>query len=346
MTDNDNISQFKRPPLSNTERKRRHDAKRKAKRRAEAEAAAASLPPSSNGASVVPAAAATPPVTRFQPINCAALSGAVVLPSAPPAPPALPLPDSRVTVVKRPRNGGVTVAAFAASVALASVEVFFGVFGMTAIFPASPVPVMVMTATLEAAKLVTAAWLAQHWRVAPLMLRAPLMGVVVALMVLTGIGTYGYFTRAHLAHQVEAHEAIDNEASPVAEKIKIAESDLHDLDDRIRQFDSMVSDATARGRTRTAMALVDDQAKKRSDLVTERRKLAGKLADLRVRVSAVESRRAQVAAEIGPARFLADLLGWGDGEAAVKLITLLLVLVIDPAAILLMLAATYRRGAS
>jgi hypothetical protein len=257
-------------------------------------------------------------------------------------PPVTPVTNMGATPVTRPkRDGGVTVAAFAAAVALAFVEVFFGVVGMTAIFPANPVPVMmVMTGILEAAKLVTVAWLAKHWRASPLVLRAPLIGIVFVLMLLTGIGTSGYFTRAHLAHQIEAHEAIDSAASPVAEKIKIAETDLHDLDDRIQQFDGMVRDATARGRTRTAMALVDDQAKKRSDLVTERRTVAARLADLRVQISAVESRRAKVAAEIGPARYLADLLGWGDGEAAVKLITLLLVLVIDPAAILLMLAAT------
>jgi hypothetical protein len=245
------------------------------------------------------------------------------------------------TVTRRP-DGGVTVAAFGAALALAGVSAFFGVAGMTAIFAASPVPVMVMTGILEASKLVTAAWLARYWHDSPLALRAPLTGVVVALMVLTGIGTYGYFTRAHLAHQVEAREALDNAASPVAEAIKIAETDLHDIDDRIRQFDGMVSDATSRGRTRVAMALVDDQAKKRSDLVTERRTVAAKLADLRVQVSALEARRAQIVAETGPARYLAELFGWGDGETAVKLIILLLVLVIDPAAILLTLAASRR----
>ena len=103
-------------------------------------------------------------------------------------------------VIIRRRDGGVTVAAFGAAVALASVSGFFGVAGMTAIFAAAPVPVMVMTAVLEAAKLVTAAWLARHWRVAPLAFRVPLIGVVLVLMLLSGIGTYGYFTRAHLAH--------------------------------------------------------------------------------------------------------------------------------------------------
>ena len=49
-------------------------------------------------------------------------------------------------------------------------------------------------------------------------------------------------------------------------------------------------------------------------------------------------RGARVASEIGPARYLAELLGWDDGESAVKLISAILVLTIDPAALLLTLA--------
>jgi hypothetical protein len=36
------------------------------------------------------------------------------------------------------------------------------------------VPIMVMVGVLEAAKLVTCAWLARHWRVTPWLLRVPL----------------------------------------------------------------------------------------------------------------------------------------------------------------------------
>jgi hypothetical protein len=51
-------------------------------------------------------------------------------------------------------------------------------------------------------------------------------------------------------------------------------------------------------------------------------------------------------ARLARARYLAELLRWGDAETAVKLITPLLVLTIDPSAVLLTLAATYCRVAS
>jgi hypothetical protein len=47
--------------------------------------------------------------------------------------------------------------ALVTAVALASVSGFFGIVGMTAIFAAAAIPVMVMVGVLEAAKLVTCA---------------------------------------------------------------------------------------------------------------------------------------------------------------------------------------------
>jgi hypothetical protein len=53
----------------------------------------------------------------------------------------------------------------------------------------------------------------------------------------------------------------------------------------------------------------------------------------------VEAQRARVTAEAGPALYLAKMLGSDNTEAVVRLITALLVLVLDPLAVLLSLAA-------
>jgi hypothetical protein len=50
-----------------------------------------------------------------------------------------------------------------------------------------------------------------------------------------------------------------------------------------------------------------------------------------------------VAAEVGPALYLANLFGSDDIDGAIRLITLALVLVLDPLAVLLTVAAS--RGA-
>jgi hypothetical protein len=211
---------------------------------------------------------------------------------------------------------------------------------MTAIFTAAALPIMVMVGVLEAAKLVTCAWLARHWRVTPLLLRALLTVMVLALMTLTAIGSYGFLTRAHLQHQVAAQETVDRDAAPIVQQIALAQATVADLDGQIARLDAMVKTATGKGWTRTAMALVGRQAASRAALVAERQQAAGRLADLKVQQANVDAQRARVTAEAGPALYLAKLFGSNDTEAVVRLITALLVLVLDPLAVLLTLAAT------
>jgi hypothetical protein len=225
------------------------------------------------------------------------------------------------------------------AIALASVSGYFGIAGMTAIFAAAAVPVMIMVGVLEAAKLVTAAWLARHWRVAPLLLRACMAGMVLLLMAVTAIGTFGFLSHAHLERQAVMREAVDRDAAPIVQRIAEAEAAVQDLDRRILQLDNMVRAATMRGYTRTAMALVADQAKSRAELVTERQSAAEKLAGLKVEQANVDAQRAKVTSESGPALYLAKLFGSDDTEAMVRRITALLVFVLDPLAVLLTIAA-------
>jgi hypothetical protein len=254
-------------------------------------------------------------------------------------PPRAPAPTAAHAA--HPQHGRIiTAAALVTAVALASVSGFFGVVGMTAIFAAAALPIMVMVGVLEAAKLVTCAWLARHWRSTPLLLRLPLTAMVLALMTLTAIGSYGFLTGAHLQHQVVAQEAVDHDAAPLAQRIVLAQAAVADLDARIDQLDGMVKAATGRGWTKTAMALVGRQTAARAGLVVERQQAAERLADLKVQQVNVNAQRARITAEAGPALYLAKLFGSNDTEAMVRLITALLVLVLDPLAVLLTLAAT------
>jgi hypothetical protein len=236
----------------------------------------------------------------------------------------------------------VTVLALAAAVSLASVSAFFAVTGMVAIFAAAAIPVTVMTGALEASKLVTAAWLARYWKATPFLLRAPLIIIVLVLMGLTAAATFGFLTRAYLTHRLEAAEAIDRDAAPLAQRIALAESSVRDLDARVQQLDAIVLAATTRGRTTTAMSLVADQNKLRAELIGQRRAAAERLADLRVEQAGIEARRARVASDSGPALYLAKLFRSNDTEGAVRIVTAVLVFVLDPTAVLLTLAIASR----
>jgi hypothetical protein len=64
--------------------------------------------------------------------------------------------------------------------------------------------------------------------------------------------------------------------------------------------------------------------------VAERQQAAKRLPDLKVQQANIEAQRARVTAEAGLALYLAKLFDSNDTEAMVKLITALLVLVLDP----------------
>jgi hypothetical protein len=56
------------------------------------------------------------------------------------------------------RRTTIDLAAYAAALGLATVAAYLSIRGMAVMFPGAPVAIVVMAATMEAAKLVTAGW--------------------------------------------------------------------------------------------------------------------------------------------------------------------------------------------
>jgi hypothetical protein len=84
-----------------------------------------------------------------------------------PAPAVTMPPVTPVTVpvtVAHPTRHAVDVAAYIAAIALAGAAAWFSIRGMVVLFPGAPLSVVAMAVAMEAAKLVTAGWLARRWR--------------------------------------------------------------------------------------------------------------------------------------------------------------------------------------
>ena len=87
------------------------------------------------------------------------------------------------------------------------------------------------------------------------------------------------------------------------------------------------------------MALAEQQRKTRGELAAERIREGKALAGLQVEKAAVEGERRKVEADLGPIKYLATLLGAGDQDV-LRWFILVVACLLDPAAILLLLAAT------
>ena len=109
-------------------------------------------------------------------------------------------------------------------------------------------PVITMGATLEAGKLVAAAWLAENWHSAPSLLRLILVAMIGVLMSLNAVGVFGFLTRAHLDHMAAVDQALADRTADTEARLTIQDQAVADLDRRIAQIDAAIEESTRLGR--------------------------------------------------------------------------------------------------
>ncbi|HEY6259919.1 MAG TPA: hypothetical protein VIY51_29425 [Xanthobacteraceae bacterium] len=234
----------------------------------------------------------------------------------------------------------VTAATLVAALALATCSATFSISGLTSIFVGAFWAIIGLGIAFELGKLSAVAWLGRHGSGA---LRAALVVLVAILMVLNSIGVYGFLSRAHIEHTQASDLTVSAHQADVGARLIVQTGILADIDRRISQIDSAVEKTADHGRGKTAMALADQQHKARADLAAARVKEAETLAGLQVQQAAVEGERKAVEADLGPVRYLATLVGASD-ETTMRLFILIVAMLLDPAAVLLLLTATHRRA--
>jgi hypothetical protein len=255
------------------------------------------------------------------------------------------------TAVTRRSVTPVKLAACIVALALACVSAAFSIDGLTAIFAGAFWPVITMGAALEAGKLVAAAWLSEHWSSAPPLMRLVLVAMIGVLMGLNAVGVFGFLTRAHLDHMMAIDLALADRTADIDARLAIQGETVADLDRRIAQIDAAIEQSTRLGRPVGAMTIADQKRRDRADIVAERQHQAQALSSLKMEKAKIDAQRGRAEADVGPLRYLAELTGAPatDPERPVRLLTLALVAVLDPMAVVLLLAAgihTTRAGSS
>lgn len=255
------------------------------------------------------------------------------------APPAIAHPTPTPVVT---RNGGATidVAAYTAAVALAGAAAFFSVKGMITLFPGAPLAIVGMAVAMEGSKLVTAGWLARHWRATAWIWRGILVALVAGLTVINAAGVYAQLVSAHVGERGAATSAIETQDAAVAARIEVATHAVADLDRRLNQVDMSIEEAARRARPtprclpsrRSARAALADQRQREG------------VADLKTERAALVAKGRQMETEAAPIRYVAELLGTNaDSERAIRWLIALIVACCDPLAIALTAAASARR---
>ena len=230
---------------------------------------------------------------------------------------------------------------FLSALGVSAVAGYFSIVGLMAIFPAAAMSILAMGIVLEIAKLVTASWLYQNWNSANLLMKAYFVPAVAILSIITSMGIFGFLSKAHIDQGVESGDAtakierLDKNIESNQREVERAQRTLDSFDETLDRYTSLgfvtrgLDARKEQKEEREAMRNIIAKAEAEND----------KLYDQRAELSA-EVRAFEV--EVGPIKYIADLI-YEDGrenlEAAVRTVIIALVLVFDPLAILLVVAA-------
>ena len=122
---------------------------------------------------------------------------------------------------------------------ISGVAIWYSVAGLVAIFAAAAVPIIIMGASLEIGKLVTALWLHRNWKRAKWWLKSYLTVAVVVLMFITSMGIFGFLSKAHIEQNL-ASDTVEQRIDILEGKIIAEEKYIerqNDIIDRISNKD-------------------------------------------------------------------------------------------------------------
>lgn len=252
--------------------------------------------------------------------------------------------------------------ALVTALTLSAIAAWYSVVGLTAIFAAAVIPIIIMGASLEIAKVVTTVWLHRYWDKCKWAMKTYLTGAVVTLALVTSMGIFGFLSKAHMdqgiptgdvAAQIQLiDEKISIQKELIAgerENIEAARNSLKLLDEQVTARLGMgFDDGSAAER---AVQIRRQQRTERTDLSNEinaaqKRIEAGnaEIQKLNLEKAPMAAKYRQIEAEVGPIKYIAALI-YGDNpdtatlERAVRWVIILLIFVFDPLALMLVIAA-------
>ena len=233
---------------------------------------------------------------------------------------------------------------FISAISISIIAAGYSIIGLATIFAGAYVPIIAMGSALEVGKLVAASWLYNNWHnsLVPKTIKAYLTSAVVVLIFITSMGIFGFLSKAHLdSVQPQANftiqtSLIDKQIQQEERNIKRAEDTLLQLDKSIEVY--LKNDYATRGLKERRK-----QEEERTLLKEEIKTSTNKIAELYKEKSSVELDQQKIEAEVGPLKYIAELIYGDDAkdhfDEAVRYAIMVLIFVFDPLAVLLLIAA-------
>lgn len=232
------------------------------------------------------------------------------------------------------------------ALSISAVAIYYSVVGLTAIFTGARFEIIVMGVVLEIGKLISAVWLHKNWDTSPKSIKVYLSTALIVLMMITSMGIYGFLSKAHLEQGISSGDT-QAKVSLIEEKILIQKSSITDAKKEIEQLNAAVDQTMSRstseqGASRSNQIRLNQQ-KERKRILSVIETAQKEILILNEEKAPLSAQLRKVAVEVGPIRYIAMLFTDTNDEAtlekAVTWITLMIVFVFDPLAIVMLIAS-------
>lgn len=236
---------------------------------------------------------------------------------------------------------------FVTAVSLSAVAAFYSIIGLVAIFAASPIPIIIMGSMLEVSKLIVASWIYRYWKLIPILLKTYFSIALIILMFLTSMGIYGFLSKAHIEHNSQSF-GTQLTIDEINRQIQLEKSNINDATNVIAQLDKAVNVLSDAQRIRGpdgALAVRHSQQKEREHYNRIISNSNSVITNLEKRKVPLITQQQQIETEVGPIKYIAALI-YDDVNAsvfekAIRGLILIIVVVFDPLAVLLLIAANW-----
>lgn len=243
-----------------------------------------------------------------------------------------------------------------ASMVIATVAAFFSISGLGSLFAGAFIPVVVMASSLEAGKLVTASFLTRHWKDLTVLLRFYYIVATGVLILITSAGIYGFLTAAYqttadqLSIVTQQANVLELRKERYQEQLELYSGERERISQTILQLTQgltnnqiqYVDQSTGQLVTSTSSATRNAIQQQLDNATQERDEISSRIEEATDSITSLDIQRIdleannEVAAEIGPLRYMSNLTGWSM-DKVVNIFALLIVFVFDPLAVSLVI---------
>ena len=234
-----------------------------------------------------------------------------------------------------------SAALYLCAIGLSSIAAYYSIIGLAAIFAASFWPVVLMASVLEVSKLIVASWLYRNWSTAGAIIKVYLTGSVLILMCITSLGVYGFLSKAHV------YQGLDT--VKISHKMELLNSDILQHQDtskryetQLAQLDRAINQQLDANRSAQALNFRRQQEAERKEIRSRLDHIQTKLQSLEKEKTDLKIQTTMLDSKLGAIKSVAELFvdqQQVDVEKTVRWMIIAIVMVFDPLAVLMLIAA-------